>query len=169
MVQARQADRADRQLPGGAPGIFHLRPDEGGHGRRPGDGVRPGRLLGDPARARCVDRRRSAVRGDRLAGLRRLRQALTWAGSTSLRWPLGGGPDLAALVGSRGASRPGRAGKNGGMMAFVQVIEMTTTKVAEIEELMSEWVAATEGRRSARRSLLAHDRERPRYLRAGGG
>jgi hypothetical protein len=25
------------------------------------------------------------------------------------------------------------------MMAFVQVIEMTTTKVAEIEELMSEW------------------------------
>jgi len=39
-------------------------------------------------------------------------------------------------------------------MAFVQVIEMITTKVAEIEELMSEWVAATEGRRIARRSLL---------------
>jgi len=47
------------------------------------------------------------------------------------------------------------------MMAFVQVIEMVTTKVAEIEELMSEWVAATEGRRSAHRSLLAQDRERP--------
>ena len=46
-------------------------------------------------------------------------------------------------------------------MAFVQVIEMTTTKVTEIEELMSEWVAATEGRRSARRSLLTKDRERP--------
>jgi len=46
-------------------------------------------------------------------------------------------------------------------MAFVQVIEMTTTKVAEIEELMGEWVAATEGRRSARRSLLTKDRERP--------
>ena len=42
-------------------------------------------------------------------------------------------------------------------MAFVQVIEMTTTKVAEIGELMSEWVAATEGRRS----LLTKDRERP--------
>lgn len=46
-------------------------------------------------------------------------------------------------------------------MAFVQVIEMTTTKVAEIEELMSEWLAATEGRRSAHRSLLTKDRERP--------
>ena len=46
-------------------------------------------------------------------------------------------------------------------MAFVQVIEMTTTKVAQIEELMSEWVAATEGRRSARRGLLTKDRERP--------
>ena len=46
-------------------------------------------------------------------------------------------------------------------MAFVQVIEMTTTKVAEIEELMSQWVAATQGRRSARRSLLTRDRDRP--------
>ncbi len=45
-------------------------------------------------------------------------------------------------------------------MAFVQVIEMTTTKVAEIEELMRGWVAATEGRRSAHRSLLTKDRER---------
>jgi hypothetical protein len=46
-------------------------------------------------------------------------------------------------------------------MAFVQVIEMTTTKVAEIEELMGQWVAATEGRRRAHRSLLTKDRERP--------
>ena len=46
-------------------------------------------------------------------------------------------------------------------MAFVQVIEMTTTKVAEIEELMSEWMAATKGRRSAHRSLLTKDRDRP--------
>jgi quinol monooxygenase YgiN len=44
-------------------------------------------------------------------------------------------------------------------MAFVQVIEVTTTKVPEIEELMNEWLAATEGRRSARRSLLARDRD----------
>ncbi len=52
-------------------------------------------------------------------------------------------------------------------MAFVQVIEMVTTKVAEIEELMSEWVAATEGRRSAHRSLLAQDRERPALCASG--
>ncbi len=45
-------------------------------------------------------------------------------------------------------------------MAFVQVIEVTTTKVPEIEELMDEWLAATEGRRSARRSLLTRDRDR---------
>jgi len=46
-------------------------------------------------------------------------------------------------------------------MAFVQIIEMTTTKVAEIEGLMNEWMAATAGRRSASRSLLTKDRERP--------
>jgi hypothetical protein len=46
-------------------------------------------------------------------------------------------------------------------MAFVQIIEMTTTKTPEIQELMDGWMAATEGRRSARRSLLTKDRERP--------
>ena len=46
-------------------------------------------------------------------------------------------------------------------MAFVQIIEMTTTKVAGIEGLMNEWMAATAGRRSASRSLLTKDRERP--------
>jgi quinol monooxygenase YgiN len=46
-------------------------------------------------------------------------------------------------------------------MAFVQIIEVTTTKLREVEELMNEWVAATEGRRGARRSLLTKDRERP--------
>lgn len=46
-------------------------------------------------------------------------------------------------------------------MTFVQVIDMTTTRVAEIEELMGQWLAATEGRRSAQRSLLTKDRERP--------
>ena len=45
-------------------------------------------------------------------------------------------------------------------MAFVQIIEMTTTKIAQVEELMSDWVAATEGRRSAHRGLLTKDRER---------
>jgi hypothetical protein len=46
-------------------------------------------------------------------------------------------------------------------MAFVQVIEMTTTSVTEIDELMSDWVAATQGRRSAQRSVLTKDRDRP--------
>jgi hypothetical protein len=47
------------------------------------------------------------------------------------------------------------------MMAFAQVIEMTTTRVAEVQELMSQWMAQTEGRRSAQRSILTKDRERP--------
>jgi quinol monooxygenase YgiN len=46
-------------------------------------------------------------------------------------------------------------------MAFVQVIEVTTTKVPEIEQLMNEWLAATEGRRTTHRSVLAKDRDRP--------
>ena len=46
-------------------------------------------------------------------------------------------------------------------MTFVQIIELTTTKASEIEELMDGWLAATEGRRSATRSLLTKDRERP--------
>jgi hypothetical protein len=46
-------------------------------------------------------------------------------------------------------------------MTFVQIIEMTTTKAPEIEELMDGWMAATEGRRSASRSLLTKDRKRP--------
>lgn len=46
-------------------------------------------------------------------------------------------------------------------MTFVQIIEMTTTKAPEVEELMDGWMAATEGRRSARRSLLTKDRELP--------
>ena len=47
------------------------------------------------------------------------------------------------------------------MTAFVQIIEITTTKVPELEELMNQWMAATEGRRSASLSLLTKDRERP--------
>ena len=46
-------------------------------------------------------------------------------------------------------------------MAFVQIIEVTTTRMSEIEAIMDNWLAATEGRRSARRSLLTQDRDRP--------
>jgi hypothetical protein len=47
------------------------------------------------------------------------------------------------------------------VIVFVQVIEMTTTKIADIEAIMNEWMAVTEGRRSARRSLLTKDRDTP--------
>ena len=36
VVRARQADRRDRQLPGGPRLLLHLRPDEGRDGRRRG-------------------------------------------------------------------------------------------------------------------------------------
>lgn len=45
-------------------------------------------------------------------------------------------------------------------MGFVQVIELSTTNLSAVEALMSEWVAATEGRRSAQRSILTKDRDR---------
>ena len=44
---------------------------------------------------------------------------------------------------------------------FVQMIEMTTTKIADVEAIMNEWMSVTEGHRSAKRSLLTKDRERP--------
>jgi hypothetical protein len=46
-------------------------------------------------------------------------------------------------------------------VAFVQIIEVTTNRVSEIEAVMDHWLAATEGRRSAHRSLLTKDRDRP--------
>jgi hypothetical protein len=46
-------------------------------------------------------------------------------------------------------------------MAFVQIIEMTTTRLDEIQSLMDEWVANTEGKRKAHRSVLTADRDRP--------
>ena len=46
-------------------------------------------------------------------------------------------------------------------MPFVQIIEITTSRPAEVQALMEEWVAKTEGKRSASRSLLTRDRDRP--------
>ena len=46
-------------------------------------------------------------------------------------------------------------------MAFVQIIEITTSRLGEVEALMEEWVTRTEGKRSASRSLLTEDRDRP--------
>ena len=46
-------------------------------------------------------------------------------------------------------------------MAFVQIIEFTTTRPAEVEALVSEWRTKTAGRRTAQRATFIQDRERP--------
>lgn len=46
-------------------------------------------------------------------------------------------------------------------MAFVQIIEFTTTRVDEVLDLMEEWVARTDGKRKAGRSVVGTDRDRP--------
>lgn len=47
------------------------------------------------------------------------------------------------------------------MAGFVQVIEIRTTKVEEIEELLAGWLAQTEGIRKAQRGTFTRDRDRP--------
>lgn len=44
-------------------------------------------------------------------------------------------------------------------MAFVQVMEVRTAKVDEMRALEAEWRAATEGRRTLLRSIVAQDRD----------
>ena len=46
-------------------------------------------------------------------------------------------------------------------MAFIQVIELTTTRPDEVEALVSEWQAQTAGRRTAQRGTFTKDRDRP--------
>ena len=46
-------------------------------------------------------------------------------------------------------------------MEFIQVIEITTTKLDEIQALMDEWVEATEGKRLTHQAVLTADRDRP--------
>jgi len=43
-------------------------------------------------------------------------------------------------------------------MAFVQIIDMHTSKFDEISALEDEWRSATEGKRTLRRSVVARDR-----------
>ena len=43
-------------------------------------------------------------------------------------------------------------------MAFIQIIQMHTSKVDEIQALEEEWEKATEGRRTLRRTIVARDR-----------
>jgi hypothetical protein len=50
-------------------------------------------------------------------------------------------------------------------MAFVQIIEFRTGKIAEMEAVGDEWEKATAGKRKVRRRYLAEDRDTPgRYF-----
>ncbi|MBW3668303.1 MAG: antibiotic biosynthesis monooxygenase [Actinobacteria bacterium] len=50
-------------------------------------------------------------------------------------------------------------------MSFIQVIEIRTNRLEELQALRQEWEQATEGTRTVRRSILARDRNQPgRYL-----
>ena len=50
-------------------------------------------------------------------------------------------------------------------MSFVQIIDMRTKNVDEIQKLEREWEKATEGKRTLRRSIVGRDRNDPdRYL-----
>jgi hypothetical protein len=46
-------------------------------------------------------------------------------------------------------------------MAFVQIIEFQTSRIAEFDSALDEWMAKSEGWRSPSRSLRTKDRDRP--------
>ena len=48
-------------------------------------------------------------------------------------------------------------------MTFIQIIEYETTREAEMTQLMDEWIAATEGRRTAAHGMITHDRDKPAH------
>ena len=50
-------------------------------------------------------------------------------------------------------------------MAFVQIMEITSSKYDAIADLDRQWRAATEGKRTLRREIVARDRNNPnRYI-----
>jgi hypothetical protein len=50
-------------------------------------------------------------------------------------------------------------------MAFIQIIEARTSDIDGLRAIDAEWETATEGKRTARRSILTQDRNDPsRYL-----
>ena len=50
-------------------------------------------------------------------------------------------------------------------MSFIQIIEQRSKNIDEIQALSKEWETATEGKRTARRSIVTRDRNDPdRYL-----
>ena len=50
-------------------------------------------------------------------------------------------------------------------MTFVQIMEITTSKYDTVADLDRQWRAATEGKRTLRREIVARDRNNPdRYV-----
>jgi quinol monooxygenase YgiN len=50
-------------------------------------------------------------------------------------------------------------------MAFIQIVEARTSDIDAMRAIDAEWEKATEGKRTARRSILTQDRHDPsRYL-----
>jgi hypothetical protein len=50
-------------------------------------------------------------------------------------------------------------------MGFIQVVEFRTSEYDQVRALEEEWERATEGKRTARRSIVTRDRNDPdRYL-----
>lgn len=48
-------------------------------------------------------------------------------------------------------------------MAFVQIIEFKTSDIDGLRKVDDEWERATEGKRTARREILARDRNDPNH------
>jgi quinol monooxygenase YgiN len=46
-------------------------------------------------------------------------------------------------------------------MTFIQLIEISTSRVDEIEALVDQWISQTQGQRLARRGTTTEDRDRP--------
>ena len=46
-------------------------------------------------------------------------------------------------------------------MPFIQLVEITTSRLEDIEAITQQWLAATEGKRSAHRGTLTKDWDRP--------
>jgi len=50
-------------------------------------------------------------------------------------------------------------------MAFIQIVEFTTSDFDAVQKIDEEWQKATEGKRTARRQIVTRDRNNPdRYL-----
>ena len=46
-------------------------------------------------------------------------------------------------------------------MGFVQIMEMQTSKLADLQKLADEWEQTTAGKHTARRRVLCEDRDHP--------